>query len=58
MKLVLVMALFGVHGWVVRAVRGVAGTGRTWGVRFHVAVVVASGLLVIATVTLAVVKPL
>lgn len=57
-KLLLVLALSGVHGWVVGAIRRFAANTASGSVRLYGGVAVGSALLAAAAVTLAVVKPM
>jgi len=57
-KLGLVVALSGLHGWVVRTVRRFSAGGQGRRVRLYVVVHVASVLLAVAVIVLAVVKPM
>lgn len=57
-KIAVVIVLSGLHGWVVRAARSFAAGAGGQGVRFTVAANIAGGLLAIAAIILAVVKPM
>ena len=57
-KLLSVTALSGVHGWAVGAARSFASGERRHDARFYAGIAGAAGLLAVAIVMIAVVKPM